>query len=230
MSKRKTYNFLLSIIISLTVISAFALLLSGAIPFWGTAPWLGIIIGALCMVAAIPLHLYGKKLHLCYLISILANSCGSGVFIATCFTYLHVKPTPEAFVIPFLVSAVLMLLRCVICLLPQKAFAVINCILLALNVIMSIAALVIWIIYGSAYLGSMFPLIFFFLIPEFWNGVFMMVFISDEDGGCMRCLSFGSFGYALIIGLVALFILSEGELLDGIGDLFSPSDGKKSKK
>lgn len=228
MKKLKAFYFFLSTIISLAIIHAVTLAFTGRLPFWGSAPWLGLAVGVVCMIIAAVVHVLGKRARWVYIISILLNAFGSGICIAACFTKLEMQPVLSGFAIPIAVIAGLMLLRCIISMLPEKAFAVINIILLVLNFLMSIASALAWIAYGGAYLNGLFPLVFFFLIPEFWNGVFLMAYLSDtsENKSCMRFLSFGSFGFGIAIAIVALFILSEGEILEGFDfpDLFG---GKK---
>jgi hypothetical protein len=66
------------------------------------------------------------------------------------------------------------------------------------------------------------------LISLFYLCVFGIT-INHDDRSVFRDISFGGFGSLIIIAVVVIFIISEGEALDGLD--FGGGDGsKKSKK
>lgn len=226
MGKRKSvWLYFFEFLFSVVVITVVTVLLSGRIPLLNEKPWSGIIAGGVLMATAIPLCINGKRHKVFYYTTCILNAVASGLFTASYFTFVNKAPDFVYMLPPVAVVAALMLLRCVV--LPfGKAGVVINFVLLALNFAGGIAAIVLWIIHG----GIFFPMLLFLLIPEFIQGVAILISVDEsEPVSDVKIVSVASFSYAFVIGLIAVFILSEGEILDGF-DAFIDTPSKKVKK
>lgn len=180
-------SFFISFIIMVLLICGITAAMSGNIPQWNGKPWLGIILGALAMVCAIPFHLFARKRTMLYLISCLMNTVGAGLFVSSYFTYAGEKPSMY-------------------------------------DLLTSVAVIVLWIMYG----GTLCPMLFFLLVPEFMQGLFLLIYVSKPQSP-LRLISFASYNYALVIGLAVLVILTEGEVLDGLLDGTELFSGRKKK-
>lgn len=215
--------FFISFIIMIFVICMITAALSGNIPRWNGKPWFGIILGALAMVCAIPFHLLGKKRTELYLISCLMNTVGAGLFVSSYFTYAGKNPSlTDLFLAAVMVSTV-MLMRCILTA-SDRMKKIAARILLGVNATASIAVIVLWIMYG----GTFYPMLFFLLVPEFMQGLFLLIY-TGEPKSPFRLISFASYNYALVIGLAVLVILTEGEILDGLFDGTELFSGRKKK-
>lgn len=226
MCKRKlVWLYFFEFLFSVAVITAVTVLLSGMIPLLNEKPWPGIIAGGVLMVAAIPLCINGKRHKVFYYATCILNAVASGLFTASYFTFVNKTPDFVDMLPPVTIVTALMLLRCVV-LLFDKAGIVINFVLLALNFAGGIAAIVLWIIHG----GIFFPMLLFLLIPEFVQGAALLISVDESEPiSDVKIVSVASFSYAFVIGLIAVFILSEGEILDGF-DAFIDTPSKKVKK
>lgn len=215
--------FFISFIIMALLICGITAAMSGNIPQWNGKPWLGIILGALAMVCAIPFHLFGRKRTMLYLISCLMNTVGAGLFVSSYFTYAGEKPSMADLLTSFAIVFAIMLLRCVFAVFDSTK-KLVSRILLGINVAASVAVIVLWIMYG----GTLCPMLFFLLVPEFMQGLFLLIYVSKPQSP-LRLISFASYNYALVIGLAVLVILTEGEVLDGLFDGTELFSGRKKK-
>lgn len=208
--KRDRVLFFLVFTVSAFVIAAAAVVLSGHIPIWKEAPWPGVIMGACCMLGAVPLHIVGRQRSFTYLLACLLNAVGSALFIASYFTYADKTPCFGDMLLPVGIVVGFMAVRCLLVSFGKPG--VILClILLGMNFAAGIAVIVLWILYG----GIFFPTLYFLLIPEFMQGLLLLCSLEQGESA-LRYISLASFSYAFLIGLVVLFILSEGELFEGL--------------
>ena len=187
--------------------------------------WYGLVIGIAMMIIAIPFHCNGKKVLWGYLISFIINSVASG-FVASAY-YLENKIVLDIYnlLIGAIPAAVII---CLVYLMLQnfnKTKKVTITVAAIINAVITITAIVFWIMHGNVVFSFGF---FCSLISFFYLCVFGIT-INNDERLVFRDISFGSFGSFIIISVVVIFILSEGEILDGL-DVGGGDGSKKSKK
>lgn len=91
-----------------------------------------------------------------------------------------------------------------------------------INGLLMAVAISLWILRDAGFYSFGF---FSLLISLFFLCVFGIT-IKHDERSVLRDVSFGSFGSFIILTVVVIAILSEGEILDG----FAPDVDKKSKK
>lgn len=188
------------------------------------AKWYGLIIGIFLMLAAVPCHITGKKNRAGYLFSFVLNSVGNGFSASALYLQSDIPlPFVEALIPAVPAAGILLLVYLLLQIFSKtKRFTVttaviINCLLIA-------ALVVLWIMKGPAYFSFG---LFCLIISLFYLCVFGITLGRDERS-VLRDISFGSFGSFIILTVVVIFVLSEGEILDGF-DIDIPR-GKKGKK
>ncbi len=187
--------------------------------------WYGFATGIALMIIAIPFHRLGKKMCWGYLASFLINSIASGFVVSAYYLnnelllniyHLLIGAIPAAAII-FLVY---LMLQCF-----NRTKKMTLAVAAILNTFLTVTATVFWINQGNIIFSFAF---FCSLISFFYLCVFGIT-INHYDRSLFRDISFGSFGSFIIISVVVAFILSEGEILDGL-DLGGGEGGKKSRK
>lgn len=188
--------------------------------------WYGMIAGAVLMVIAIPFHIGARKIKGLYLVSIALNSIANGFSVSTYYIQrgilvnlveLFFSLAPAIGVL-FLVYASLQIYS------KTKRFAIsISVVLVFLLIIGEVA---FWIKTGSI----IFSFGFFGLIIALFFICVFGVTINHDERFVLRDISFGCFGSFVILTVVVILILSEGDILDGIFDGAGFSGGGKSKK
>lgn len=174
--------------------------------------WYGLVIGAILMILAVPIHIFAKKHKLFYILSYALNTMGSGFAVSAYYLEKQLTIIPENLFLPMLIPAIVSLVTYLLVrLLPKiKKFV------LAVSTIGTIAILialaVLWIkngyeFYSFAFFNSVFTL--FYVVVD-------AVTVGEYDRLVIRDISFGSFGIFLVIAFVVIFIISEGEILDGV--------------
>lgn len=215
----KTWIFFIEFIASVAIISIVACYFTDKIPLWDKIPYVSLISGGLLIIIAAIFHVFGKKKRVLYLFSCLSNSIAGGLFIASYYSYSKILPQATDFLLPIIIVLFSMLIRCILVYL-NKTVVIISIILLGFNFAVAIALIVLWIING----GTFYPTMYFLLVPEFMQGLFLIAYLYEKKN-ILRFISFASYGYVIIIGLVILIIISEGDILDGF-DLSSDSKKK----
>lgn len=200
------------------IVFLFSLIALGIFPFaaYGMTlaftNWYALICGVVLMVIAIPFHIWGKKTSACYIISFAFNTIGNGASAAA--YYLEVGIAPDLLEVFFAVipaAGILFLVYLMLQIFAKtKKFTLIFA--LIINAMLMIAAIVFWIIDGSI----IFSFGFFGLIISLFYLCVFGITIDNDKRGVMRDISFGSFGAFIIITVVVLTILSEGDILDGL--------------
>lgn len=190
-----------------------------------------VVLGLLGTVAAIPLHCLGKRCRLFYLCSIAVNTCSSALFCAMYYTATEQSPQSSEFLLALIGgAAVLTAVYVFIHIFPKySAFVGIFGILVSIGI--GIYDIVMWVKDG----GALYSFGFFSMVIALMCLFAMMSVNETPTEHATRYASFGSFGIFIIIATVVLFILSEGELLEGvfevgaegIGDIFGSSKKKK---
>ena len=223
--KKHLWIYISALCIALLSLSLFTELLSGKLPLWGGKPWLSMIVGAGLLILSIPFHILGKKAKALYFVSFLMNSVSGGLFLASCYTFMKKKPDILCLAIAAGIVLLLMLVRCFFAGNKTNGHAI-NKVLLVLNLVCEFILIALWIADGNIF----FSVFLFFLVPELMLGLAMLK-DKPEDGLPLRWISFASYGYSLLIGIVVLFILSEGDILDGVDIIdFGGGKGKIKKK
>lgn len=187
--------------------------------------WYGLIGGVVLMIAAIPFHWYGKKWKIGYLISFLLNSVGSGMSVSALFVVKGVAADlPQLFLATLPAAAVLLLVYWMLRIFHRSKSASVALATL-FNIALTVSLVVLWIMYGYRFYCFAF---FCSLISLFYLCVFGIT-VEHEERSLLRDISFGSFGSLIILTVVVVFILSEGEILDGFEPDIEIGKNKKKK-
>ena len=191
-----------------------------------------ILIGLGMMILAIPFHCKGRAKRCkeknklwCYFVSIIFNSVATG-FIVSAY-YITSKITIDIFslfigAIPAVAIIFLVYLMLQTFNKTKKVTIIVASII---NLALTIFATVLWIMDGDVIYSFGF---FCSLISFFYLCVFGIT-INYDDRSVFRDISFGSFGSFIIIAVVVITIISEGEVLDGL-DVGGGIGEKKTKK
>ncbi len=175
------------------------------------------------VAAAIAMHFAGKKQPGAYLWSFALNHAAAGLAIGG---YYSIADKPfEPLTAAACAAGCLVLLKLFSLLLLKQRFkkTAVTAGLLAT------AALTVYFAVSFSK-GFVYSFGFFLLILTFIFAVFFATALKRSTADTRRDLSFVSFGAALLIIFIVLVILSEGEALDGIGDLGIGGDTAVKKK
>lgn len=188
--------------------------------------WYGLAGGVLLMVAAVPFHWNGKKWKTGYLISYLLNSVGSGMSVSALFVAKDVPADlPQLLAAAIPAAGVLLLVYLMLQIFHSSKGSAIAVSTL-LNIVLSVCLIVLWIMHGYRFYSFAF---FCSLISLFYLCVFGIT-VEQEERSLLRDISFGSFGSFIILTVVVVFILSEGEILDGFEPDVDLGGKRKTKK
>lgn len=189
--------------------------------------WYGLIPGLILMILAIPFHWMGKKRKGGYLISFLLNSVANGCSVAAYYVSKNIALHIHSLFLGVLPALGVLLLAYFMLQTFHKTKRVTVTVACIINGVLTIALLVLWIIYGSTHFSFGF---FASLISFFYLCVFGIT-INHDERSVLRDISFGSFGSFIIITIVVIFLLTDGEILDGADfDFDIGGNGKKRKK
>lgn len=206
------------------VIFAFASMLTCSF----VTKWYGIIVGLVLMIAAILFHCLGKKEKWGYLVSFLLNSIGSGFSLSAVYIKNGYEIKITDMLLAIIPSAVMLLVICLVLQLfgkAKKAAVTLACIA---DVVLIVIYIIRWITKDNDVFDSF--AFFSLLITFFYLCVFGFA-VNHEKRKTLRFISFGSFGAFIAVAFVAAFIVSEGEVLDGIEVLADTDTGvKKGRK
>ena len=190
--------------------------------------WYGVIVGVALMLAAIFFHSLGKRYKGFYLVSLLLNGIGNGCSLSA----LYIDRSLSASVmenLPGLLPGICLLLLGALLLaaLPiKKKAALWICGLLAATVIAGCCLGILktdgqeeahW---RFAMFGAL--LAAMFLVP-------MGMISGNQERSLLRYASFAGFGAYILITLIVVLVISEGEALDGLDLPFGGSSGKRPK-
>jgi hypothetical protein len=214
-----------ALVVFLSALSALAILVSSTLiaASFGLR-WEGLAIGIVLMILAIPFHKLAKKLPSLYVVSFLMNSIASGFSVSTYYAYKDISPDLFALVIAVLpAGAMLALAYLMVQAFPRvrsKAFPVTA----LMNIVLLVIAIVFWIRTGWVVFSFGF---FALLLSLFYLCVFRTV-IDHDERSILKDISFGSFGSFVILTVVVVVILSEGDILE-IGSFDFGSSKRKQK-
>ncbi|MBE6648533.1 MAG: hypothetical protein E7614_03315 [Ruminococcaceae bacterium] len=184
--------------------------------------WVAFWVGIALMACAVPLHCCKKKIT--YVISVFLNSFGGGFCFSALLSHKDLKAEISEFILGVLPSFVVLTLILLLVLLSKKRKRILNVALIILSVALIIVSFELWMKYDN--MSYMFGF-FCAIISAFYSGVFLYT-ANKENRNIMRDISFGSFGFFMLIAIIVLIIISGGEVLEGLGDIFG--GGSKDKK
>lgn len=187
--------------------------------------WYGLAIGIFMMIIAIPFHWNGKKMPWGYLASFIINSVASGFVVSAYYLKNQAVLNIYELLIATIPAAAIVFLVYLMLQNFNKTKKITITVAGIINAVLTITAIVFWIMHGNVVFSFGF---FCSLISFFYLCVFGIT-INHDERSVFRDVSFGSFGSFIIISVVVIFILSEGEILDGL-DFGGGEGGKKSRK
>ena len=187
--------------------------------------WYGLAIGIVMMIIAIPFHCKGKEVLWGYLASFLINSIASGFVVSAYYLKSESVLDIGSLLIGAIPAAAIVFLVYLKLQRFNKTKKVTITVAAIINVVLTITVIVFWIMHGNVVFSFGF---FCSLISFFYLCVFGIT-INHDERSVLRDISLGSFGSFIIISVVVIFILSEGEILDGL-DFGGGDGGKKGKK
>ncbi len=225
--KKPQYKMLLYYVVALLIMGIAAYvtpLLYGCKPAWAQLPWgTKLLLGVGLMLGALAVHLLSRKKALAYLLSYFLNAMASGWIVGTLMYEKQMIPAPELFA-AFIPAILFGILTCMLFSMSEnKRTTVISIVVLVSGILLLLAGIAVWI-WVAPLIGCVFVFSALYLLP-FPIGVGCAQETPDE---AFRYLSLTGFGAFALILLVAIFILSEGDGLDGL-DL-GGGEGKKRKK
>ena len=189
--------------------------------------WYSLIPGIILMILAIPFHWMGKKRKHCYLISFLINSVANSCSVAAYYVSQNIHLELHSLllgVVPALAVLFLVYLMLQTFHKTKRVTVTVACIV---NGLLTIALTVLWIINGS----TIFSFGFFASLISFFYLCVFGITINHDERSVLRDISFGSFGSFIIITVVVIFLLTEGDILDGFDvDLSDFGGSKKANK
>lgn len=186
--------------------------------------WAGLIFGVILMIGAIPFYFLGKKAPILYFITFVINIVGVGLSI-TCY-YIF-----KQYQLEFIDYA--------------TAFSISLLVLIGFGLI------------SSTRVHKMHPILYtaFFILASFiisltlWNSdpgfsgltfyylnvsyFFMigMIAASEDLRELSKMMALISFGAFILVSIIVLFIITEGEAIEGVFEMSGlPVEGKKKKK
>ena len=184
----------------------------------------GLVVGFILMLVAIPFHWWGLNFKASYIFSFLLNSVANSFSVSAYYNdqkeLLNVSDMFKACIFPIVLLFVVFVL---VQLFPEIkkniciTAIVIGCIMLVAFVVLEIKRD-----------GVLFSFSFFSTLLSLFS-VGVMGVTANNKRDVLSDISFGSFGAFIIISLVVLFIITEGEILEGF-DIGGGESSKKTKK
>lgn len=190
--------------------------------FHGQNKWLGLIIGVIFMAVGIVLYGLGKRQPFTFYLSFLFNMTGVGLSITSYYVFKEYSLTLYDYIFAIIVSLSLLIGFSLLTLL--KAFnRHIKWLLAGIILISFITSLVLWLS-SNQFSG----LSFYYLNVTYF---FMVGIISSINSAkdLSQEMAFISFGAFILISIIVIIIISEGEALNGLdGADFGPRKKKKN--
>lgn len=186
--------------------------------------WYGLAIGIVMTVIAIPFHCKGKKTLWGYLASFIINSLASGFVVSAYYLKAEIVLDVYSMIVGAIPAAAIVFVTFLILQSFSKTKKVTVTVAVILNIILTVTEMVLWIRHGDV----VFSFGFFCSLISFFYLCVYAVTINHDERSVFRDVSFGGFGAFIIIAVVVLFILSEGEILEGM-DVGGGDTAKKSK-
>ena len=195
------YAILGLLIVSLSIYLGFEYL-------YGHNKWLGIIIGVIFMIIGIIVYQFGKKYLFTFFLSFILNMIGVGLSITSYYVFKEYSLTLYEFSYAFIISLSLLI--------GFSLLTLINALnkhikwFLAIIIVVSfITSLILWLS-SDQFTGLSFyflNVIYFFMVG--------IIQSSDSIKKLSKEMAFVSFGAFILISLIVLIIISEGDALSG---------------
>ena len=211
------YALVATVIMSLTVFFAFSYLVS-------INEYIGLILGATLMVFAIPIHLFAKEQPFLYYLSFLFNITGVALVMTAYYVFKQYPLGLEDYLIASGVS--LVFLTGFAFLSKMTWFRHHSKLYTGLIILVSfVVSLVLWLsIPGFSGLTFYYLNVFYF---------FMLAIIADspDKDAVNKEMSLVSFGAFILVSIIVLVFITEGEVLSNLGDGidFSPTGRRKKR-
>lgn len=190
--------------------------------------WLGILVGIPLMIAAIPLHRFGKKQKLLYFLSYLFNSTACGFSASAYYITAKVNAELGELFAAALIVIVFLFIATVMYFFTTSVFKFACITLCTLDIALGAFAVYGWVTEGDAF----FSFLFFSCIVAFFY-IFAIQTAAKEYETCeiLRTVSLHSFGIFILVTVIVILIISEGDGLDGfdLGDIGSGKSKKENK-
>jgi hypothetical protein len=184
--------------------------------------WIGLIIGVALMIIGILIYQLGNKNQFFYQLTFIINMIAIGLSITTYYVFKAYSLTPKDFLVAILVSIGVLVLFSLLS--RIKWVKEHHKIFLAIFIASSFAiSLTLWI---SSDLFTGLSFYFLNVIYFFMIGIVSSPESFKEISKEMAWISFGAF---ILISIIVLIILSEGEALSGV-DGISFNGNKKRKR
>lgn len=190
----------------------------------GNLHWLILLIPAvLCSVGALIAHLRSKERTWAYLLSYSLNALGSGWAVGVLMGVKGMLPT--ATLVMSLLPALFLGILCWIVLAAIDRWpTIVTSIFVVLSVALLITGIVFWVRFAPLVGCTMvFSALFLLPYPVAVN------LAMDTPSETYRYLSFSGFGGFVLIFTVVLFVLTEGEVLEGLDGGFDLNSGSGSR-
>ncbi len=188
--------------------------------------WYGLIVGGVLMLTAIPCHLIGKKHPLGHLLSYLLTAVGNGFSASAYYLSRPLRLGFPEMLLACIPAAGILFLVYLMLQVYVKSKRVTLTVAFLLDIALMAIAIVLWITDGTLIFSFAF---FAALIASFYLAVFGIT-VGHEERSVLRDVSFGGFGSFIILTVVVIFIITEGDVLDGADLDFSHSKKKKKGK
>ncbi len=188
----------------------------------GHNQWLGLIIGVGFMVIGIILYQFGNKHGLFYLLSFISNMIGVGLSITAYYVLKAYSLEFRDFVFAIMVS-IMMLSGFLALTWMERVKRHIKWITALIVLVSFIISLILWLSV-DAFSGLSFyylNVIYFFMVG--------MISVTDSLKDLTKEMAWVSLGAFILISIIVLIILSEGEASSGM-DGFDLGTGKNKKK
>lgn len=168
--------------------------------------------------------LYSSTRRTFYCICYLLNAVASGLAVGVLVSQKGVLLTADL-LLSLIPAIALGLLLFLLLLIPNRAWRkTVSIVFVVLSIVLVIVSLRIWLHYSDARgCAVVFSVLFFLLFPV------GMYHVAKNPEGWHKYLAYTGFGAFAVILFVVIFILSEGEILDGL-DFDLGSGGGNSKK
>lgn len=187
--------------------------------------WAGLIIGILLMIASIPIYFIAKRLPLLYFISFLINMVGVGFSITCYYIFKQYHLEMIDFLTAFSVSMIVLIV-----------FAVISSTSIYKKHPIMYTIFFILICFGvSLFLWLSEPcfsgLTFYYLNVAYFFMIGMIA-SSNDLRNLAKEMALVSFGAFVLVSIIVLLVITEGEALEGLADFshFDIDISSKKKK
>lgn len=220
-TKSKTFVVFLFSMISLGIFT-----FSTQLAVFICSTWIGLIIGILLMLLAIPMHVAAKKFSFLYVFSFLLNFIACGFSVSAYYIKRNISPALFEIILALIPAALILSLIYIMLKIFSKTKKLTLTLALIINVLLLILSVIFWIRTGQVIFSSCF---FCLVISLFFICIFGVT-INHIERPVLRDISYGSFGTFVILTVVIIFILSEGDILDLSGIELGGGNGGGKKK